>query len=182
MVGPKKSDFSIPRYELHFSVVRYENEGFFLVLSGETIWISTRCIFFLQKFVFKISVFSFSVTSTHFLTSTSLYIDNNSKASDLLLLLDWFCGGAWLGIRSCERFGPTVSEKIGTSFWIIWKYFKSEKVSKISGTWSDIGQQNTDWSQPSWEIRASTEAGDFFLSDFFIFAWQWFFFSTSRMI
>ena len=114
-VGPKKSDFSIPRYELHFSVVRYENEGFFLVLSGETIWISTRCIFFLQKFVFKISVFSFSVTSTHFLTSTSLYIDNNSKASDLLLLLDWFCGGAWLGIRSCERFGPTVSEKIGTS-------------------------------------------------------------------
>ena len=138
--------------------------------------------FFLQKFVFKISVFSFSVTSTHFLTSTSLYIDNNSKASDLLLLLDWFCGGAWLGIRSCERFGPTVSEKIGTSFWIIWKYFKSEKVSKISGTWSDIGQQNTDWSQPSWEIRASTEAGDLFLLDFFIFAWQWFFSSTSRMI
>ena len=170
MVGPKKSDFSIPRYELHFS--GYENEGFFLVLSGETIWISNLYL----KFLFKISVFSFSVTSTHFLTSTSLYIDNNSKASDLLLLLllNWFCGGAWLGIRSCERFGPIVTEKIGTSFWIIWKYFKSEKVSKISGTWSDIGQQNTDWPQPSWEIRASTEAGDLFLLEFFS--------STSRMI
>ena len=43
MVGPKNSDFSIPRYELHFSVVRYENEDFFLVLSGGTILISTRC-------------------------------------------------------------------------------------------------------------------------------------------
>ena len=119
--------------------------------------------FFCRNLYLKFQFSVFWLLQLTFLLQHHYYIDNNSKAIDLLL--NWFCGGVWLGIRSCERFGPTVREKIGTSFWIIWNYFKSKKVSKISGTWSDIGQQNPDWPQPSWEIRASTEAGGFFLSD-----------------
>ena len=69
-------------------------------------------------------------------------------------------------------------------FEIILKLRKFLNFRLISGTWSEMGQQNTDWPQSLWLLRARTEhlqAGDYFLSDFlFLLGSDFDFFFSNR--